>query len=467
LPAILDYPHGCFEQISTRLLGYALLGNLLAYLPNAEARDGEYRAIIERGLQQFDASLLDNGMLPYWPGGTTGHAFVTAQAFWAVNEAANAGFNAPERLAEQLRGALTKIVERRAPASEFDRIFALFVLSQSATAEDFADSAEEMYLRRNETNDEGRALLALALNHLNTMAKEQEQLLREIDAPVKERAFDPLTLTSTTRAEAICALALKAIAPKIWTPEKQRRIRDRLLTLLSSAGSFSTQENLWLLLAFKSMVSAENAEPLKVADIKSVVSKNRCSAAWLDRPLSELPLVEGLNEGRLTYLMKAVYATDAVETDRLDRGFRVERVVRNLTDPKRSGEANAPFKLGDQILITYRVNTRKLQNYVALEDALPAGLETVNPDLAMIGKFFELPPENTGDRVLSLSHSEMRDRSTRLYFDVVDPGSATYSVLARATAAGTFRWPATQVVPMYDSRFSGLSPSSICFVSGE
>ncbi|MBV8351561.1 MAG: hypothetical protein JOZ21_04735 [Verrucomicrobia bacterium] len=467
LPAILDYPHGCFEQISTRLLGYALLGNLLAYLPNAEARDAEYRAIIERGLQQFDASLLDNGMLPYWPGGTSGHAFVTAQAFWAVNEAANAGFNAPERLAEQLRGALTKIVERRAPASEFDRIFALFVLSQSATAEDFADSAEEMYLRRNETDDEGRALLALALNHLNTMAKEQEQLLREIDAPVKERAFDPLTLTSTTRAEAICALALKAIAPKIWTPEKQRRIRDRLLTLMSSAGSFSTQENLWLLLAFKSMVSAENAEPLKVADIKSVVSKNRCSAAWLDRPLSELPLVEGLNEGRLTYLMKAVYATDAIETDRLDRGFRVERVVRNLTDPKRRGDANAPFKLGDQILITYRVNTRKLQNYVALEDALPAGLETVNPDLAMIGKFFEIPPDNTGDRVLSLSHSEMRDRSTRLYFDVVDPGSATYSVLARATAAGTFRWPATQVVPMYDSRFSGLSPSSICFVSGE
>jgi alpha-2-macroglobulin len=165
--------------------------------------------------------------------------------------------------------------------------------------------------------------------------------------------------------------------------------------------------------------------------------------------------------------MKAVYATDAVDTDRVDRGFRLERVVRDLTDPQRKGDVDTPFKLGDQILITYRVNTRKLQNYVALEDALPAGLETVNPDLAMIGKFFEIRPENAGDRVLSLSHSEMLDRSTRLYFDAVDPGSGTYSVLARATAAGTFRWPATQVVPMYDSRFSGLSPSSLCVVSGE
>ena len=35
------------------------------------------------------------------------------------------------------------------------------------------------------------------------------------------------------------------------------------------------------------------------------------------------------------------------------------------------------------------------------------------------------------------------------------------------SGAGTFRWPATQVAPMYDSRFSGLSPSSVCVVSAD
>ena len=34
LPVILEYPHGCFEQISTKLLGYSLLANVLAYLPD-------------------------------------------------------------------------------------------------------------------------------------------------------------------------------------------------------------------------------------------------------------------------------------------------------------------------------------------------------------------------------------------------------------------------------------------------
>jgi uncharacterized protein YfaS (alpha-2-macroglobulin family) len=141
--------------------------------------------------------------------------------------------------------------------------------------------------------------------------------------------------------------------------------------------------------------------------------------------------------------------------------------VHNLTDPRRTGNADAPFKLGDQILITYRVNTQKTQNYVALEDLLPAGLETVNPNLAMIAKFFAVPSDDPEERALVLSHSELRDRSTLLYFNELFAGSGTYSVLARPTAAGTFRWPATQISPMYDSRFSGLSPSSVCVISGE
>ena len=41
------------------------------------------------------------------------------------------------------------------------------------------------------------------------MPKEQDQLLREIDAPIQPRAFDALTFTSTTRAEAIMHLRLR------------------------------------------------------------------------------------------------------------------------------------------------------------------------------------------------------------------------------------------------------------------
>jgi uncharacterized protein YfaS (alpha-2-macroglobulin family) len=238
--------------------------------------------------------------------------------------------------------------------------------------------------------------------------------------------------------------------------------------LMDAAGSLSTQENLWLLLAFKSMLGSEMAPELSNGiQPPGVLSKNNRAIAWLDHKLDGDLAIRGLNQGALTFLLQAEYSTKEVDTDRVDRGFRIERVVKNLTDPNRVGTSEAPFKLGDQVLITYRLNTRKLQNFVALEDALPAGLEVVNPNLALVAKFFQLPPPDPQDRVLGLSYSEMRDRSALLYFDTVDPGSGTYSILARATAAGAFRWPATQVAPMYDSRFSGLSPSSLCVISAE
>jgi uncharacterized protein YfaS (alpha-2-macroglobulin family) len=417
-------------------------------------------------MKQYADSLLDDGTLPYWPGGNTSNGFVTCQALWSVNESVDADFEPRSDLQVKLAGAVKKIVKGQLPASHFEKCFALFVLTQSENDDDYRNESQELYLHRNEGSDEDRALLAIALHQQNIMAREQQQLLREIDKPIKERAFNPATFTSMTRAEAMRAFAFNIISPPTWTKQRKQQARDRMSKLMADGGSLSTQENLWLLLAFKSMLGAETAPELHAGQpLPGVVSKNGRSAAWLDLKMENDLVIKGLNQSALTFLMQAEYSTSEVDTDRVDRGFRIERVVKNLTDATRVGTPDAPLKLGDQLLITYRLNTRKLQNFVALEDALPAGVEVVNPNLALVGKFYQLPPPDPQDRLLGLSYSEMRDRSALLYFDTVDPGSGTYSILARATAAGTFRWPATQVAPMYDSRFSGLSPSSVCVIS--
>jgi uncharacterized protein YfaS (alpha-2-macroglobulin family) len=374
---------------------------------------------------------------------------------------------APSDLEQKLAGAVKKMVKGQLPASRFEKCFAIFVLTPD-TGDDYKNELQELYLHRNEGTDEDRALLALALHHQDIMAREQQQLLSEIDKPIKERAFNPATFTSMTRAEAMRAFAFNTISPPTWTKPRRQQARERLAKLMDDAGSLSTQENLWLLLAFTSMIGVETTPELHAAQpAATVVSKNGRSAAWVDRKLENDLVIKGLNRSALTFLMEAEYSTPEVDTDRVDRGFRIERVVKNLTDATRVGTPNAPLKLGDQLLITYRLNTRKLQNFVALEDSLPAGVEVVNPNLALVGKFYQLPPPDPQDRLLELSYSQMRDRSALLYFDTVDPGSGMYSILARATAAGTFRWPATQVAPMYDSRFSGLSPSSVCVVSAD
>ena len=68
-----------------------------------------------------------------------------------------------------------------------------FVLT-TGKSDDFRNESQELYLHRNEGTDEDSALLAIALHQQNIMTREQQQLLREIDKPIKERAFIPLCL---------------------------------------------------------------------------------------------------------------------------------------------------------------------------------------------------------------------------------------------------------------------------------
>src|SRR5438552_16784436 len=103
-------------------------------------------------------------------------------------------------------------------AASFERCFALFVVTQYETEDDFKAVSHDLYLRRNDAGDEGRALLAIALHRHAIMPREKEQLLKALDAPIKERAFNPNTLSSATRAEEISALAVDTIAPTPSTP---------------------------------------------------------------------------------------------------------------------------------------------------------------------------------------------------------------------------------------------------------
>jgi uncharacterized protein YfaS (alpha-2-macroglobulin family) len=466
IPTILDYPHGCFEQITSKLLCYSLLANLMDYLPDTASRLGAYNVIFQQGIQQINSGLLSDGRLPYWPGGTEGDDFVTCQACWALNEAASAGFDIPEGLTDKLAKAVKTIAS--GSGDNTTRAFALYVLVSMKADDDYASIADDIYLHRINMEYDGRALLAMAMHQANIMPAEKLQLLAEVDKTVQPTAFKPATFGSMDRTEGIVDMAFESISPPTFTDAKKAEIRKRLLHVMDSASLLSTQENLWLLLAFKSMLDAQPSPALEPAQpAAATVSKNGASAAWTARKLGDPFVLSGLNKSAMTFLMQGEYSLPQLDTPRVDRGFRVERVVHNLTNGKRTGTPDAPYRIGDQLLVTYRVHTDKQQYYVALEDSLPAAFETVNPDLAQVGKFFDLPPVDPGDTLLDLSHSEMRDRSTLLYFDEMAPGSGVYSILARVTAAGTFRWPATQVTPMYDSRFSGLSASGVCSVSAQ
>jgi uncharacterized protein YfaS (alpha-2-macroglobulin family) len=468
LPFLLEYPHGCFEQKASRLLGYTFLGGLLEYVPDSRARKAAYQRVIQETLREFETSLLADGRLPYWSGSAQPNDFVTIQAGWCVNQAEEAGFDVPERLSSELSDALESMVTGNTSGLlPTLRAFALFVVSISGqeTVEGVTSAAEELFLQRDRLTGEGRAMLAIAMNNLGIEADKQRILVSELPKEFSGVEFNPETFSSGARTEALCAWARLIVEPAQFAEV----FRNRLLGLAEASASLSTQENFWLLVAFRAMMKTFPVTSIKgtTTPKPAIFSANASSASWGRRDLAKLAsfAVEGLKPGG-SFVLKAEYRTPERQTLPVLQGIQIDRVVKNLTEPSRDGTVGAPFRLGDQILISYRFSSERPQSYVALEDMIPAGLEIVNPNLALFGKYYSLPADS-GPETAALSHSEMRDQHSNLYFDELRSGALSYGVLARATAAGSFIWPATQISPMYDSRFFGRSASSECNVVSE
>ncbi len=458
LPALFDYPHGCLEQISSRLLGYSLLGDLLDYLPDGSARRNQIEAVIPEALKTIQRSLLEDGSLPYWPGSRERNLFVTAQTAWMVAELQLKNISVSEQLSAPLFHALGEIVAGRIYSDAETQALALFVSAiADLQPDEAANAADSMYLRREHFSHETRSLLALALTTLQHNMPARDQLLKEIDGDIPPPTFNSQNFSSLTRTEALRIVAKSSAGGKNWSKQAVADAKNRLLGLMESGADLSTQENLWTLFAFRKLLGEGKLNSLSAEQFKpapKTFSTNKASATWEPMTPDALASITArATRHPLTWVLSGQFTLPPDAQEQVDRGIRIERVIKNLTSPERTGSLEHPFKIGDQVVITYRLVTDRLQFYIAVEDPLPAILETINPDIASVAQFYQLP-ENS-EPLLPLSHSELRDQVNRLYFDRVEKGSGVFAVLARVTSVGRACWPGPTATPMYDARWSG------------
>jgi uncharacterized protein YfaS (alpha-2-macroglobulin family) len=482
LPLVLEYPHGCGEQISTRVLAYTLMGDVLAFLPDDGSHERVYRTRVEYGLAKLCASQLPDGGIPYWSGGRYENAFVTVHACWAAFQAAAQGWSVPQGRVDALKKRVSEIALGKTEADPTARCYALMVLSgMDPQIGVFEPTIKDLYFRRGKlpesrwlfglVGDEARALLAVAMHRWNVLPAEKETLLREINRSLPEHWFEQKTFSSPLRALAVRQWAEATIQPEKFKGAAGRATLESVAGRLKASQGLSTQENFWTLLTFRTLLELTQVEAptfLEARPAPVALSKNKASARWSPEPLSSVrtfsPTLPGGALSGLTWMLAADFRMEvASDEQRTDRGFRVERVVVNRTEPKRRGTQDSPYQLGDELGVSFRIRSNQMQYYVALEGELPACFESVNTRLpsaagaqaqAGAADFFEP----------TLSNVELRDKTTCFYFDELPPGTAVFQTSVRVTSAGTFHWPATQIAPMYDGRFSGTSASSMCHV---
>ncbi len=171
--------------------------------------------------------------------------------------------------------------------------------------------------------------------------------------------------------------------------------------------------------------------------------------------------------GRLYYRIGMKYAPKNLKLDPADYGFTVLRkyeAVDDKDDVKQNADGSWTIKSGARVRIRLTMVAQARRYHVALVDPLPAGLEILNPGLAVTEA---IPADKGGNtsvleygtrsyghgwwwwRQYWFEHQNFRDERAEAFASLLWEGVYNYSYVTRATTPGQFVVPPAKAEEMY------------------
>jgi alpha-2-macroglobulin len=498
---LVSYPFECAEQLSSRVLAVAALRDVLtAFQAEGLPKPEEIEAAVRRDVDRLRALQNDDGGFGFWRRGDSSWPYVSIHVAHALARAKAKGFTVPDDTLDRSRRYLREI-DRHIPADygkDVRRTIQAYALSVRALLGD-SDPARARALVR-EAGIEGLSFEALGwvlpiLSRDAASAAEVAGMRRRLANNVAETAGAAhfavsygdgayLLLHSDRRADAILLEALIADQP---ANDLIPKLVEGLLAHRTGGRWANTQENVFVLLALDRYFHAyEKTTPDFVARAwlgERYAGAHEFRGRTTERhhlaiPMADLRDAKGGTDlllskegaGRLYYRIGLRYAPESLVLEPLDRGFTVERSYEGVDEPKdvtRDADGTWRMRAGARVRVRLTMVAPSRRYHVALVDPLPAGLEALNPALAVTGT---LPAEGGSD-VTPLGapglggprlpghwwwwsrpwfdHQNLRDERVEAFSALLWEGVHTYRYVARATTPGTFVVPPPKAEEMY------------------
>lgn len=491
---LVEYPYGCTEQLSSRLIPLVALSELSKALGFALPADARKRA--EAAVADVLSRQQGDGGFAMWPESSGSSEWVSPWAALALGRAARAGLFVPKPALERARQYLRRSLEperQRQPRQLAESALALDVLGELGSPD--AGGVNRLFERRDELPLFGKALLLHAALGAKLGSDVPAALARALESALHVSADRALVVDdargeydalfdSPTRTQALVLRALSARGKHPLLPELARG-------LLGSRrqGKFrTTQEGAWALLALDAYRRAAEPETPHFSATLALGEQRLAGAdfapgsplsrrfevpmARLTQQRSDALLFEKRGAGQLYYEARLRYARRELPQAPLDAGFFVEKSLRSVTPAGLAkGAPGAPagvageLSAGDLVLVDVTVVAPAPREYVVLDDPLPAGLEAIDPRLLTSADYLSLGGFDDGSacadcvesaagpgyggRGAGFDRSEVRDDRVLFFADRLPAGLHHYRYLARATSLGRFVLPPTRAEEMY------------------
>jgi hypothetical protein len=252
----------------------------------------------------------------------------------------------------------------------------------------------------------------------------------------------------------------------------------------------NTQENVFVLLALDRYFNTfEDVTPEFVARIwlgDTYAGEHEYVGYSTERHLTEIPMsylvdtnqetqdliINKIGPGRLYYRLGLKYAPTDLVLDPLEMGFVVLREYEAVDDPDdvtRREDGTWEIKAGTRVRVRLTMVADNRRYHVALVDPLPAGLEIINPALAVSGSIPQDPKSSESYYGwwwwwTWYEHQNMRDERAEAFTSLLWDGVFEYTYVARATTPGTFVVPPAKAEEMYSPEVFGRSGSDMVVV---
>ncbi|MEO8073084.1 MAG: alpha-2-macroglobulin family protein [Acidobacteriota bacterium] len=493
------YPFECTEQVASRMISIAALQNVLkAFKAKELPSDAELKARFAKDVEILKSRQNDNGYFGLWKkdGERYKFPFVTVHAAHALVLAKAKGYQVPDEMLTKVKPYLKNIethYEEYYPQQVRWTISAYALYVRDLMGDKDAAKAKKLLEEAGVEKMPFEALgwiMSVLADDKNSQT-EVEVIKRFLMNRTTETAATAnfvtdygdgawLIMYSNRRADGVLLEALLKSDPNNdLIPKLVRGLLDH-----RTKGHWAnTQENVFILLALdKYFETYEKVTPDFAAKIwlgQTYAGEQTFKGRSVDSNLLNIPMnylleqggtpnliLDKQGAGRLYYRIGLKYAPKNLNLAPADYGFTVLRkyeAIDNADDVKQNTDGSWTFKSGARVRVRLTMVAQARRYHVALVDPLPAGLEILNPDLAVT----EVVPQDDekkpvveyGSRSFGrgfynwrgqwFEHQNFRDERAEAFTSLLWEGVYNYSYVTRATTPGQFVVPPAKAEEMY------------------
>lgn len=447
LNELIEYPHGCAEQITSQAFPQLSLDNLLALT-------GEQKSQVERNVKEVINRLrtyqTTDGGFAYWAGGSYVSEWVTTYATHFLVAAQQHGYSIPVAMQQNAINYLKRTANNWNITdvwSKQQQAYRLYVLALANKPDQAA-----MNRLKESTLDKATAQWFLASAYkLSGHQQIAEKMIQDISQDVTPYRQTGITYGSDTRDRAIILLSLVTMDMQ----QDAYRMLEKISKSMASSGWYSTQETALSLYAASMYVKKFLGSQNGINVI--VTSPSGKENIKIEKTIYQQKLnlkegkasVEIKNNGQGNLYARMINSSAPLEviTKKIMSGLSMNVVYYN--------DKGAPLdietlKQGQDVTAAITITNTGLTgtyNELALSYFVPSGFEIINERLS--GNVNAYP---------GAEHTDIRDDRFYVYFSLEQNQTKTFRFRCNAAFIGEYQLPAINCSAMYDNSIQALWP---------